>query len=61
MPLHFEETIDSFLGKLDTIKEAEKVKQASTLSLEYFRAAGSQANQANNLDEALALLNKAAK
>jgi len=57
----FEETIDSFLGKLDTLKEAEKVKQASTLSLEYFRAAGSQANQANKLDEALALLNKAAK
>lgn len=57
----FEEAIDSFLGKLDTLKEAEKVKQASTLALEYFRAAGSQANQANNLDEALALLNKAAK
>ncbi len=57
----FEESIDSFLGKLDTLKEAEKVKQASTLALEYFRAAGSQANQANNLDEALALLNKAAK
>jgi len=57
----FEETIDSFLGKLDTIKEAEKVKQASTLALEYFRASGSQANQANNLDEALVLLNKAAK
>jgi len=57
----FEETIDSFLGKLDTLKEAEKVKQASTLGLEYFRAAGSQANQANNLDEALGLLNKAAK
>jgi len=57
----FEETIDSFLGKLDTLKEAEKVKQASTLALEYFRAAGSQANQSNNLDEALGLLNKAAK
>jgi len=57
----FEEAIGSFLGKLDTLKEAEKVKQASTLALEYFRAAGSQANQANNLDEALALLNKAAK
>jgi tetratricopeptide (TPR) repeat protein len=57
----FEETIDSFLGKLDTLKEAEKVKQASTLGREYFRAAGSQANQANNLDEALGLLNKAAK
>lgn len=57
----FEESIDLFLGKLDTLKEAEKVKQASTLALEYFRASGSQANQANNLDEALGLLNKAAK
>lgn len=57
----FEESINLFIGKLDTLKEAEKVTQASTLALEYFRAAGSQANQANNLDEALALLNKAAK
>ena len=57
----FEETINSYLGKLDTIKEADKVKQASTLALEYFRAAGSQANQANKPDEALALLNKSAK
>jgi tetratricopeptide (TPR) repeat protein len=57
----FEETINSYLGKLDTIKDADKVKQASTLALEYFRAAGSQANQANKPDEALALLNKSAK
>jgi len=56
----FEETINSYLGKLDTVKDAEKVRQASTMALEYFRAAGSQANQANNLDEALILLNKAA-
>jgi tetratricopeptide (TPR) repeat protein len=57
----FEETINSYLGKLDTIKDADKVKQASALALEYFRAAGSQANQANKPDEALALLNKSAK
>ncbi len=57
----FEETINSYLGKLDTIKDADKVKQASTLALEYFRAAGSQANQANKPDDALALLNKSAK
>jgi tetratricopeptide (TPR) repeat protein len=57
----FEETINSYLGKVDTIKDADKVKQASTLALEYFRAAGSQSNQANKPDEALALLNKAAK
>ena len=57
----FEETIDLFLGKLDSVKDVEKEKQASALALEYFRAAGSQANLANNLDEALTLLNKAAK
>jgi len=57
----FEETIDLFLGKLESGKDEEKAKQASVLALEYFRAAGSQANQANNPDEALALLNKAAK
>jgi len=57
----FEETIDLYLGKLESGKDDEKEKQASVLALEYFRAAGSQANQANNLDEALILLNKAAK
>jgi tetratricopeptide (TPR) repeat protein len=57
----FEETIDSYLGKLDTVKDSEKAKQASTMALEYFRAAGSQANQADKLDEALVSLNKAAK
>ena len=57
----FEETINSFLGKLDTTKDADKVKQASGLALEYFRAAGSLANQSDKLDEALTLLDKAAK
>jgi predicted Zn-dependent protease len=41
--------------------DSVKVKQASKLALEYFRATGSKANQANNLDEALNLLNKASK
>lgn len=57
----FEETIDSFLQKLESGKDDERIKQASALAREYFRAAGSQANQAGNLDEALVLLNKAAK
>jgi tetratricopeptide (TPR) repeat protein len=57
----FEETIDLFLEKLKSGNDEERAKQASTLALEYFRAAGSQANQADNLDEALVLLNKAAK
>ena len=57
----YEETMDLFLGKLEAGKDDERIKQASTAALEYFRAAGSQANQAGKLDEALALLTKAAK
>lgn len=57
----FEETIDLFLGKLESGKDDDQAKQASALAIEFFRAAGSQASQAENLDEALALLNKAAK
>lgn len=57
----FEETIDLYLGKLESGKDDEKASQASAMAIEYFRATGSQANQAGNLDEALALLNKAAK
>jgi tetratricopeptide (TPR) repeat protein len=57
----FEETIDSFLGKLESGKDDERAKQASTLALEYFRAAGSLANQEDSLDKTLVLLNKAAK
>ena len=57
----FEETIDLFLGKMESGKDDERIKQASALAIEYFRAAGSQANQAEKPDEALALLNKAAK
>jgi len=57
----FEENIDSFIEKVKGANDSAKVKQASRMALEYFRAAGSQANQANKLDEALALLNKSAK
>jgi tetratricopeptide (TPR) repeat protein len=46
---------------MKSANDSVRVKQASKLALEYFRAAGSQANQANKNDEALALLNKAAK
>jgi len=57
----FEATIDAYLSKLDTIKEQDKVKQASGMALEYFRAAGSQEIQANNLDAAIGLLSRAEK
>lgn len=57
----FEKDIDIYLEKLKAANDEEKVSQASTMALEYFRAAGSQASQADNLDEALTLLDKAAK
>ena len=57
----FEQTIDSFIEKQKDVNGGDKAKQASVMALEYFRAAGSKANQANTLDEALNLLNKAAK
>jgi tetratricopeptide (TPR) repeat protein len=57
----FEENIDLFLEKVKTGNDSVKAKQASKLALEYFRASGSLANQANKLDEAIIMLNKAAK
>jgi tetratricopeptide (TPR) repeat protein len=57
----FEQTVDQFIEKAKAANDEEKVNQASTLALEYFRAAGSQANQAENLDEALIMFDKAAK
>ena len=57
----FEQTIDSYIEKQKDVNGGEKAKQASLMALEYFRAAGSKSSQANKLDEALALLNKAAK
>ncbi len=57
----FEQDIDLFISKVKAANDEAKVKQASTLALEYFRSEGSKANQAEKLDEALELLNKAAK
>ncbi len=57
----FEQAIDTFLGNLEAGEDDERIQQASTLALEYFRAAGSQANQQDSLDKALVLLDKSAK
>jgi tetratricopeptide (TPR) repeat protein len=57
----FEENIDQYLEKVKSSNDSVKVKQASKLALEYFRASGSRSNQANKPDEAIAMLNKAAK
>jgi tetratricopeptide (TPR) repeat protein len=57
----FEENIDLYLEKVKSNNDSVKVRQASKLALEYFRASGSRSNQANKLDEAIAMLNKSAK
>jgi tetratricopeptide (TPR) repeat protein len=57
----FEGTIDLYLEKLKSANDTDKIQKASAMALEYFRAAGSKANVANKLDEALVQLNKAAK
>lgn len=57
----FEQTIDLYLEKLKAANDEARIKQASTLALEYFRGAGSKANQAEKLNDALTLLTKASK
>jgi tetratricopeptide (TPR) repeat protein len=57
----FEQTIDLYLVKVKAANDEAKAKQASTLALGYFRAAGSKANQAEKLPDALTLLTKASK
>jgi tetratricopeptide (TPR) repeat protein len=57
----FEKTTDQFIEKMKNEKDTVKASQASVKALEYFRASGSKAAQANKLDEALVQLNKAAK
>jgi tetratricopeptide (TPR) repeat protein len=57
----FEENIDLYLEKVKSSNDSVKVKQASKMALEYFRASGSKSNQANKLDDAVTMLNKAAK
>lgn len=55
------QTIDLYIEKLKGLNDTTRIKQASTQALEYFRSAGSKANQANKLDDAITLLTKAAK
>lgn len=57
----FEENIDLYLEKVNSTNDSVKIKQASKLALEYFRGSGSKANQANKLDDAIIMLDKAAK
>ncbi len=55
------ETIDLYIEKLKAEGDTIKVAKASKSALEYYRGLASKANQANNLPEALNLLNTATK
>lgn len=57
----FEATTDLYLEKMKSENDTIKAKLAARKALEYFRASGSKAAQANKLDDAIAQLNKAAK
>jgi tetratricopeptide (TPR) repeat protein len=57
----FEKSIDGCLEALKAKNDTNNIKQASKMALEYFRSGGSKASQANKLDDAINLLNKAAK
>ena len=57
----FEETIDLYLEKLKPAGDTVKIEQTRKIARDYFRIAGSKANQGNKLADALALMNKASK
>jgi hypothetical protein len=57
----FEETIDLYLEKLKPAGDTVKIEQTRKIARDYFRIAGSKANQGNKLADALTLLNKATK
>jgi len=44
----FEKTIDLYIEKMKAANDEAKVKQASIMALEFFRASGSKADQAAN-------------
>jgi tetratricopeptide (TPR) repeat protein len=58
---NFESTIDLYIEKLKGSNDTVKIAKASKIALEYFRQAGSKANQGNKLADAITLLDKAAK
>jgi tetratricopeptide (TPR) repeat protein len=57
----FEKTVDLYLTKMKPGADDARIKQASSMALGYFRAAGSKADASNKLDDALTALTKAAK
>jgi tetratricopeptide (TPR) repeat protein len=57
----FGETIDLYIQKVTSTGDTVSVQKASKIARDYFRVAGSKANQANKLTDAVTLLNTASK
>jgi tetratricopeptide (TPR) repeat protein len=57
----FGEAIDIYIQKVITAGDTVKSEQANKIARDYFRIAGSKANQSNKLADAIALLNSASK
>ena len=57
----FTETVDLCIEKAKAANDTVQSGQANKLALEYFRASGNKASQANKLAEAITLLNSAFK
>ena len=57
----FTESIDLYIEKLKPTNDTVKIEQARKIARDYFRIAGSKANQANKLPDAINLLNSASK
>jgi len=54
-------TIDQYIDELNPDQDEPKISQANKLALDFYRAAGGKANQANKTAEALSLLNTSLK
>jgi tetratricopeptide (TPR) repeat protein len=57
----FGEAIDIYIAKLKSFGDTVKTEQASKIARDYFRIAGSKANQSGKLAEAINLLTAASK
>jgi tetratricopeptide (TPR) repeat protein len=57
----FAETIDLYIEKQKVAGDTAKIEQARKVARDYFRIAGSKANQANKLTDAINALNTASK
>jgi tetratricopeptide (TPR) repeat protein len=57
----FTETINLYIEKIKPSGDSVKIEQGNKIARDYFRVAGSKANQANKLTDALSLLTTALK